>query len=71
MRSRGGLTMLGEEDYVVLDFRGRGEHWHVLCTGYFRPLHVPNSILGASPSLMAARVPVYHAMGVTSLEVCW
>ena len=70
MRSRGGLTMVGEEVYVVLDFRGRGEYWHVLCTDYFRPLHMPNSTLGASPSLVAARVPVYHAVGVTSDEVC-
>ena len=70
MRSRGGLTMVGEEVYVVLDFRGRGEYWHVLCTDYFRPLHMPNSTLGASPSLMAACVPVHHVVGVTSDEVC-
>ena len=70
MRSRGGLTMVGEEVYVVLDFRGRGEYWHVLCTDYFRPLHMPNSTLGASPSLVAACVPVHRAVGVTSDEVC-
>ena len=70
MRSRGGLTMVGEEVYVVLDFRGRGEYWHVLCTDYFRPLHMPNSTLGASPSLVAACVPVHHVVGVTSDEVC-
>ena len=51
---QGGADDGGRGSLCGLRLESKGEHWHsvsTMCTDYFRPFHLPNSTLGASPSL--------------------